>query len=109
MSNRAILFIPLLLGLSCSGRAPAPPPSVLPPERFAALYADLLKQGARTPSPARDTVAQRRDVDSVLQVHGTTRDGVMASAEWYNRNVEAWKVISDSITAALEHQQTARP
>lgn len=109
MIYRATLLLPLLLAFSCSGREPAPPPSVLPPERFAALYADLLKQGARTSTPAQDTLLQTRGVDSILRVHGTTRDAVIASADWYNRDVEIWKVISDSITAALERPHTVGP
>ncbi len=105
--RRALLILPLLLP-SCAERKPMPPASVLSPDQFAGVYVDLLTQGVQNSSSPQDSIAHRRDVDSVLRVHGTTREAVAASADWYNRDLAAWKVISDSITVKLERQQTIR-
>ncbi len=104
-----LLLLLLLFGLSCSDRKPNPPPGVLPPEQFARLYADLLRQGVQTPASARDTLQERREVDSILALHGTSREAVQASVQWYNRDYETWKTISDSVTASLERAQAGRP
>ncbi len=110
MNARApLLLLLLLLGVSCSERKPNPPPGVLPPAHFARVYADLLRQGVQTPALAHDTLEQRREVDSILAFHGTSREAVQASVEWYNRDVETWKTITDSVTANLERQQAGRP
>ncbi len=104
-----LLLLLLLLGLSCSERKPTPPTGVLPPAEFARVYADLLRQGMYTPATSLDTLQQRREVDSILALHGTSREAVQASVEWYNRDVETWKTITDSVTANLERQQAGRP
>jgi hypothetical protein len=110
MNARTHLSLLLLLfGFACSERKPNPPADVLAPERFAQLYADLLRQGVQTPGSAHDTLQQRREVDSILALHGTTREGVQTSVEWYNRDVQTWKTITDSVTATLERQQARRP
>ncbi len=110
MNARApLLLILLLLGSSCSDRKPNPPRGVLPPARFAELYADLLRQGVQTPASAHDTLQERREVDSILTLHNANRETIRASVEWYNRDAEIWKTITDSVTAYLERQQTGRP
>jgi hypothetical protein len=79
------------------------------PRAFANLYVDLLKQTARVPALPYDTLSARKEVDSILQIHGTTRDTVKASILWYNQNAATWKVIMDSVTASLEREQGTHP
>lgn len=109
MIKHSILLLALLTAISCSGQKTQPPPSVLAPGPFADLYVDLLKQGTQPPASTPDTLARKRTVDSLLQAHGTTREAVKASVEWYNRDPSGWKAIMDSVTSKLERQQNTRP
>ncbi len=109
MTRYPILLFALLAAFSCSGQKTQPPPSVLAPGPFADLYVDLLKLGTRPSASALDTLARMRNVDSLLQAHGTTREAVKASVEWYNRDPSGWKAIMDSATSKLERQQNTRP
>jgi hypothetical protein len=104
----AILAL-LLFALSCSRQQLTPPAGVMQPRAFAKLYADLLKHSSRVPAPPSDTITTRREVDSILQIHGTNRDAVETSILWYNQNAEMWKSIMDSVTANLEREQASRP
>jgi hypothetical protein len=109
MHMRTALVILLLFASSCSGRRTIPPSGVIAPGQFADLYVHLLKHGVRLPSAPADTLAARREVDSLLQAHNTTRDAVTTSAAWYNQDVAGWRLIMDSVTTKLEREQAGRP
>jgi len=109
MIKRTAPLILLILLSSCEARRTAPPPGVIPPEDFAALYVDLLKLGVRTPSAPADTLSSHRRVDSLLQVHNATRELVTKSVGWYNQDVAQWRLIMDSVTTRLERERAIRP
>ncbi len=108
MRTRSLLLF-LFLAFSCSGKEPAPPPGVIAPDRFADLYADLLRNDLPGFAPPGDTLRARGRVDSLLRAYDTTREQVQASVAWYNQDVTRWKLIMDSVTARLERPQPGRP
>jgi hypothetical protein len=98
-----VRFSPLILLLlfGCAGQKSAPPPGLLPPERFARVYADLLLAGVPGDSAMMDTTLRRRTIDSLLLRRGVSRTSFDSSVAWYNADVSRWREVMDSVTRAL--------
>jgi hypothetical protein len=108
MKRRSALLL-LCVAFSCSGKEPAPPQGVIPPDRFADLYTDLLRNDSPGSVPPGDTLRVRQGIDSLLRVYATTREGVRTSVSWYNQDVVRWRLIMDSVNARLDRRQSPRP
>jgi hypothetical protein len=104
MIRNSLLILGLLL-TGCTGNTP--PPEVLPQDKFAAVYIDLLEQSVRVDSTQSDSVLSSKAA-SILTRHGTTREQFRATYRWYNENPQQWESFFGLVGRLIEERRKAR-
>ena len=108
-SLRSFLFFFLLVLLSCSDK-PETPAGVLPPEKMQQVLWDIIRADEYTNiSLSRDSSANRintriNQYRQIFELHGTTKEEMERSLDYYKARPELFKVVMDSIQKQSERQ-----
>ena len=112
MRRFCVVCLSVLLLLSACGGGERRPDGVLAPEAMAALLAEayLLEGFYAIETQYRyDTVLPEvlRAYDTILSRHGTTREAVERSFDYYAKHPELYQPIQDSVMALLDRTADA--
>lgn len=104
MTFRLILM--LIFAAGCQG--PGGGQRIIPEDRFAGVYADLLEVGQRGKVSGWDASRAQAAADSVLIRAGVTREEFQATVAWLNDDLTRWKSVSEKSVRILEERSTGR-
>jgi hypothetical protein len=96
-------FLVLLIALTAGCSGGATPGGIIPQEKFADIYFDLLVAAGT----GRDTsaVPMRTPADSILARRGVTRNDYRNTIGYYNRDPESWRgFLADVIRRGTERE-----
>lgn len=110
MKKRIFVFLLPLLLLATACHSDRRPADVLPPDRMAGFLADayLLEGFYAVETQYRYDVLSTQTLksyDSILEVHGTTREAVEHSFEYYGRHLDQYQAIHEEVVARLEAER----
>jgi hypothetical protein len=86
-------------------------PDVMQPagrERTARIFAALVETAANNAHAGLDSTRSRAAADSVLKSESVTREEFLAEVRELNRNVTAWREVSEGAARILEQRLAAR-
>lgn len=100
MRRATFIFILITLGFcGCDKKTSA----VLPPNKFAVIYVDILLSKASVKSA--DSLPESPDIetlDKVFHRHNVTKEQIQSTIDNYNNNVSKWKEFYSIVTNELE-------
>lgn len=103
MKSRIWVVFCLILFFACTEKTPK---SVLPSDKFEAIYIALLEEGGSARVFHSDSTRQAK-VDSIFHSFGTSEDAFRVSIDAYRANPEKWKEFFEGVTNKLEEKQKA--
>ncbi len=110
MKKNSLLILPLLSLLVVACHHDSLPEGVLDSEQMTAFLTDAYMQEGVYAVESRyryDSLPEHvvRGYDSILDLHGITREQVERSFDYYSQHLDAYQAIQDSVVARLEVRQ----
>ena len=108
MKKNSLLILPLLSLLVVACHHDSLPEDVLDSEQMTAFLTDAyMQEGIYAVESRYDSLPEHvvRGYDSILELHGITREQVEHSFDYYSQHLDAYQAIQDSVVARLEVRQ----
>lgn len=98
---RTICIAVVLLLAGCAGDRAGNGSSPLPPERFSAVFAELILGSVDLKG---DSLASTRRVDSILAAQSVTREEFNATMQWCNEDLSRWDGVMEQVVGILDQK-----